>query len=68
MGLKPKRDGLTDPAQRREAEVELNALMAQLYGLGRKEFQFLMDLLFMTPDYRETHTLMRNDISARLKE
>ncbi len=68
VGLKPKRDGLTDPAQRREAEVELNALMAQLYGLSRKEFRFLMDLLFMTPGHREAHTLMRDDIAQRMKE
>jgi hypothetical protein len=66
VGLKPKRDGLTDPAQRREAEVELNALVARLYGLGRKEFRFLMDLLFMTPGHREAHALMRNDTSERL--
>ncbi len=40
--------------------------MAQLYGLGRKEFQFLMDLLFTTPGHREAHTLMRNAISECL--
>jgi hypothetical protein len=68
VGLKPKRDGLTDPQDRREAEIELNALMAQLYGLGRSDFRFLMDLLFMTREHRETHALMRDEISRRLPE
>jgi hypothetical protein len=66
VGLVPERHALVDPAERREAEVELNALMAQLYGLGREDFRFFMDLLFMTPRYREAHALMRDDVTARL--
>lgn len=68
VGLKPKRDGLTNSQERREAEVELNALAAQLYGLSRANFRFLMDLLFMTPGHRDVHALLRDDICARLPE
>lgn len=68
MGLKPKRDGLTDPKDRREAEIELNAHMAQIYGLGRSDYRFLMDLLFMTREHRETHAVMRDEIAQRIQD
>lgn len=68
VGLKPKRDGLIDPKERREAEIELNAHMAQIYGLGRSDFRFLMDLLFMTREHRETHKIMRDEIAERLQD
>jgi hypothetical protein len=68
VDLAPERDGLIDPAERREAEVELNALAAEEYGLGKTEFRFLMDTLFMTPKYKETHSRLRDDISARIVE
>lgn len=66
VGLTPARDGLLDPAARREAEVELNALVARLYGLGAKEFRFLMDTLFMTPKHKTVHAALRDEIAARL--
>lgn len=68
IGLSPQKDGLLDPDVRREAEIELNALVAQLYGLGRREFQFLMNELFMTPKHKDIHAAMRDDICARLSE
>lgn len=68
VGLRPKRDGLIEPAERLEAEIELNALVAGIYGLGRSDFRFLMDLLFMTPEHREKHARLRDDIAARLRE
>jgi hypothetical protein len=64
VGQKPDVDGLMDPSDRREAEIELNALAAEVYGLGRREFRFLMDELFMTPKYKETHERMRDDITS----
>lgn len=66
VGLSPKRDGLVDPKARWDAEVELNALAAQVYGLGRSEFRFIMDLLFMTPEHKDSHALMRDDIGVHL--
>jgi hypothetical protein len=66
VGLTPERDGLTDPAARWEAEVELNALAAQLYGVSARAFRFLMDTLFMTPRHKDTHARMRDAVAARL--
>lgn len=64
----PATHGLTDPAARREAEVELNALAAALYGLDRAGFRYLMDELFMTPKYRDEHGQLRDDIAREMPE
>lgn len=66
VGLTPARDGLLDTQARTEAEIELNALVAELYGLGRSEFRFLMDLLFMTKKYRDAHAGFRDAIEGRI--
>ncbi len=66
VGLVPERDGLTDTDARQEAEIELNALAAAEYGLGRREFAYLMDTLFMTPKYRELHGLLKDRIAAAM--
>ncbi len=66
VGLEPARDGLTDTRERWEAEVELNALAAQLYGLGAGEFRFLMDALFMTPQHKAAHEQQRDGVVGRL--
>jgi hypothetical protein len=66
VGLEPARDGLVDARERWEAEVELNALAAQLYGLGAGEFRFLMDELFMTPQHKAAHEQQRDGIAGRL--
>ncbi|TNE43612.1 MAG: hypothetical protein EP343_32880 [Deltaproteobacteria bacterium] len=68
VGLVPERDGLRDPQQRTEAEVELNAIVAKLYGLSKKEFRFLMDELFMTKKYVDEHSLMRDRILETMEE
>ena len=67
MSLKPKRDGITDPAARTEAEVELNARAAELYGLGKSLLKYLMDLLFMTPKHKAAHAVLRDAIVAKMK-
>jgi hypothetical protein len=64
VGLVPARDGLVDPLARRDAEVELNVLAARRYGFSRDDVVALMDLLFMTPEHKETHTRMRDLIAA----
>lgn len=66
VGMDPERHGLIDPDARRDAQVELDALMAELYGLDRDAFRFWMDELFMTPSYRDTHSLLRDQILARM--
>lgn len=66
--LPPEKDELTDTSARRDAEAELNALVAYLYGLGRQEIKFLMDELFMTKQYKEEHSLMRDAIIACMDE
>ena len=66
MNLNPEKHGLTDRGDRWEAEAELNALVAAQYGVGKKEFAYLMDTLFMTPQHQEEHTLMKEDILAKL--
>lgn len=65
VGLTPERDGLVEDAPRREAIVELNALAAQQYGLGKESFAYLMNTLFMTPAHKAEHEAMRDAISAR---
>ncbi|MCK6510833.1 hypothetical protein L6R29_12805 [Myxococcota bacterium] len=62
VGMDVERDGLWGKEERREAEAELNALVAGLYGLGREEVRFLMNELFMTKQHREEHGLMRDAI------
>lgn len=66
VGLTPERHGLVDPAARRDAEVELNAILARLYGLDRRSFRFWMDTLFMTPKYKAVHGALRDDVLARM--
>ena len=66
VGLTPEQDGLTHPQERWEAEVELNALAAELYGLKAEPFRFLMDTLFMTPQHRDEHAQKRDQIAAKL--
>lgn len=66
VGQNPSADGLLDPMDRREAEVELNALAAEIYGLGKREFRYLMQELFMTPKYKDTHERMRDDVTAQI--
>jgi hypothetical protein len=66
VDLVPEQDGLADPVERREAEVELNALAAEEYGLGKKEFEFLMNELFMMPKHKEAHARMRDDVATWL--
>ena len=65
VGLDPTRDGLTDPTDRRAAEIELNALAATRYRLGKTAFRFLMDTLFMTPRHKDTHAALRDTIAPR---
>ena len=67
VGLRPKRDGITDTTERMEAEIELNARAAEIYGLGSTQFRYLMDLLFMTPKHKGTHTLLRDAIALKMK-
>ena len=67
-GQTPDIDALTDPAERREAEIELNALAAEIYGLDRQEFGFLMNELFMTPKHKDTHERMRDDIATQIPD
>ncbi len=59
-------DALVDDEERYDAEVELNALAAEQFGLGRTEFRFLMDTLFMTPKHKGIHAVMRDTIARRL--
>ncbi len=68
VGRDPMTHGLTDPADRREAEIELSAHAAQLYGLDRAGMRYLMDALFMTPRYADVHRELRDAIAARLPE
>ena len=68
VGLDVLRDGLHDVKERREAEAELNALVAGLYGLGREEVRFLMNELFMTKQHREEHSLMRDAILSCMRQ
>jgi hypothetical protein len=67
VGLTPEKDGLVAGAAREEAEMELNALAAEQYGLGRKEFAYLMDLLFMTKDHAPEHRRKRDAIVGKMK-
>lgn len=60
-------EGLVDLRERIDAEVELNAVVAQLYGLGRAEVRFLMDTLFMTPKHKAAHAAMRDAILGEMK-
>ena len=66
VGLNPAKDGLLDPAARREAEIELNALASTVFGLDSASLRFLMDTLFMTPMHKDEHAGLRDDICARL--
>lgn len=66
VGLNPAKDGLVDPAARREAESELNAIASSVYGLDSTSLRFLMDTLFMTPMHKDEHAGLRDDICARL--
>lgn len=62
VDLDPEQHGLTDPDTRRDAKVELYARAAEEYGLGAREFEFLMNELFMTPKQKQTHAEMRDGI------
>ena len=66
IGLTSEQDGLLDPQERQEAEIELNAIVAKLYGLTKKEIRFLMDELFMTKKYVEEHSFMRDGILEKM--
>ncbi len=67
VGMDVERDGLWGKEERWEAEAELNARVAGLYGLGREEVRFLMNELFMTKQHREEHGLMRDAIMDWMK-
>jgi hypothetical protein len=67
VGLRPKRDGIVDPVERTEAEVELNARAAELYGLGKTLFRYLLDLLFMTPKHKAEHAVLRDAIASKME-
>ncbi|MGF7092590.1 hypothetical protein GGP62_003058 [Salinibacter ruber] len=62
VGVDPETDALTGAEERREAEVELNALANKEYGLDREGFEFLIGELFDTPEHREEHFSMRDHI------
>ncbi|HNC97583.1 MAG TPA: hypothetical protein PKW90_15745 [Myxococcota bacterium] len=62
LGLDLMRDGRTDPLTRQRVEIELNQSADREYGLGRTEFEYLMDTLFMTPKYKERNRVLKGRI------
>ncbi|HNH48732.1 MAG TPA: hypothetical protein PKY30_16950 [Myxococcota bacterium] len=47
---------------RQRVEIELNQSADREYGLGRTEFEYLMDTLFMTPKYKERNRVLKGRI------
>ena len=57
VGLKDHKDGVTDLVERVKIRAELDALVAQLYGLTEEEFAYILTTFPIVPENVKTITL-----------
>lgn len=66
VGLSSHKNGMTDPAKRARLRAELDALVAQLYGLTEDEFAHILSTFPLVAEDVKTATLAAfRDVAAR---